>query len=350
MSARLSRRWPAALAAAAALLLASCAGSPTGNDTSAAPDADGPTTTAAGAGFPVTIASSLGDAVIDAKPERIVTLGWGADDIAIQLGTVPVGVEEDTWSGDADGLRPWFRAVVEEKGAALPEPIQMYPELDVDAIVALEPDLVIAPQSGLDQAMFDQLSAIVPVVAHPGEAWGTSVEDQVRLAAQALGETERGERLLLEREAALEQVRTDHPEIVGKTFAYVYAGEPGSLYVYPPNDSRVALLTSLGLELAPAVEALEAPAGEVVASLGRENVDILDDVDVLFTWFNSEEEQEATESQDLFQRIPAFERGSYAPMLDRQLGMAVSVATPLSIPWALDKYLPQIVDAVSKVS
>ncbi len=348
MSVRPARRWTAALAAASALLLASCAGAPAGEDTSVAPEPS--PTTASAADFPLTITSALGDAVIDAKPERVVTLGWGADDIALQLGTVPVGVEADTWAGDADGLRPWFREVVEEKGAALPAAVQMYPELDVDAIVALEPDLVLAPQSGLDQAMFDQLSALVPVVAHPGEAWGTSVEDQVRLAAQALGVPERGEELLAEREAALEKARTDHPEIVGKTFAYVYAGEPGSLYVYPPNDSRVALLSSLGLELDPAVEALEAPAGEFVASIGLENVDVLDDVDVLFTWFNSTEEQEATEGQDLFQRIPAFERGSYAPMLDRQLGMAVSVATPLSIPWALDQYLPQIVDAVSKVS
>jgi len=344
MSLRIVRRW-AALSALAALALGAC---------SAAPEEPTPTAGSSEAGgsdvFPVTISHALGEAVIESRPERVVTLGWGADDIVLQLGTVPVGVEEDTWAGDEDKLRPWFRDLLEEQGAALPETIQMYPELDVDAIVALEPDVVIAPQSGLDQAMYDQLSAFVPVVAHPGEAWGTAVEDQVRLAAQALGVPEKGEELVAAREAALEQARTEHPEIVGTTFAYIYAGEPGSLYVYPPNDSRVALLTSLGLEVEPKVAALEAPEGEFVASIGLENVDVLDDVDVLFTWFNSEEEQQATESQDLFQRIPAFQRGSYAPMLDRQLGMAVAVATPLSIPWALEKYLPQIVDAVAKVS
>src|SRR5690606_22988775 len=107
-------------------------------------------------------------------------------------------VEEDTWAGDADGLRPWFRAAVEEQGAEIPQAITMYPELDVDAIVALEPDLVLAPQSGLDQTVFDQLSAFVPVVAYPGAAWGTSIEDQVRTAAKALGEVEKGEELLVE--------------------------------------------------------------------------------------------------------------------------------------------------------
>lgn len=351
MSVRPARRWAAALAGAAALLLASCAGTPAGEDTSAAPDLSGPPTTASEAAFPVTVTSSFGDAVIEAKPERVVTLGWGADDIAVSLGTVPVGVEADTWAGDADGLRPWFRAAVEEQGADLPTAIAMYPELDVDAIVALEPDVIIAPQSAIDQAMFDQLSAFAPVVAAPGAPWATSVEDQVRVAAEALGVPERGEEILTERQAALDQVKADHPEFAETTFAYVYlGGEAGTLSVYMPGDTRVALLTAFGLQLDPAVADLEADPGTFVANLGLENADLLDDVDVLFTWFNDEAEQEAVESQELFARIPAFQSGAYVPMLDRGLGMAVSVATPLSIPWAIDEYLPVITEAVAQAS
>src|SRR5690606_17835008 len=159
---------------AAATLLSACAGSPEAapDSTPAADTADTADDTAEA--FPVTIESSLGEAVIDAKPERVVTLGWGAADIALSLGTVPVGIEEDTWGGDEDGYQPWFRAAVEDQGADLPQTIAMYPELDVDAIVALEPDLVLAPQSGLDQAVFDQLSAFVPVVAAPGDPWQTT--------------------------------------------------------------------------------------------------------------------------------------------------------------------------------
>jgi iron complex transport system substrate-binding protein len=37
-------------------------------------------------------------------------------------------------------------------------------------------------------------------------------------------------------------------------------------------------------------------------------------------------------------------------MLDRQLGMAVTVATPLSVPYALDAYVPQIEEVVAKVA
>lgn len=355
MSARPTRRGAALVVGllAVATALSACSGGADAQ-TPAEPDAPEQATEAeqaTDAAFPVTITSALGDAVIESKPERVVTLGWGAEDIALSLGTVPVGVEIDTWGGDADGYQPWFREAVEAQGAELPQTITMYPELDVDAVVALEPDLVLAPQSGLDQAVFDQLSALVPVVAYPGDPWQTPIEDQITIAAQALGVPDQAEALIAERAdaitAAADQVAGD---LSGTTFAYVYAGsEPGALAVYLPGDPRVELLRGLGLELDPAVADLEATPGTFTATVGLENVDLLDDVDMLFTWFGDTAEQEATEAQPLFAQIPALVSGAYVPMIDAQLGMAVSVATPLSIPWALDAYLPLITDAAAQV-
>jgi iron complex transport system substrate-binding protein len=334
-----------ATATAVALTLAACGGTSddAAGDGSVEPSSDGQ--------FPVSIESTLGTAEIAAKPERVVTLGWGAADIAFSLGTTPVGIESDTWGGDEDGYQPWFRQAVEAAGDELPTTIAMYPELDIDAVVALEPDLVLAPQSGLDQATYDQLSALVPVVAYPGEPWQTSLEDQVTIAAEALGVPEKAQPLLDERQAAIEKAATDNPELAGKTFAYVYGGDqPGALSVYLPGDTRVELLTGLGLELAPSVSALTSSPGTFTATLGLENADQLNDADLLFTWFNSAEEQASTEAQPLWAQIPAFASGAYVPMLDPKLGMAVSVATPLSVPWALDEYLPLITAGAAKIA
>ncbi len=342
---RIVRRTAAvACAAALVLTLAACGGS--SDDTSAEPSGSA----AGDDAFPVSIDSALGTAEIPAKPERVVALGWGAADIAFSLGTTPVGIEEDTWGGDEDGYQPWFRQAVEAAGDELPQTIAMYPELDVDAVVALEPDLVLAPQSGLDQAVYDQLSAFVPVVAYPGQPWQTSIEDQVSIAAEALGVPEKADPLLAERQAAIDTAAQEHPELSGLTFAYVYGGDqPGALSVYLPGDPRVELLTGLGLELAPSVSSLTSSPGTFVATLGLENADQLNDAQLLFTWFNSAEEQATTEAQPLWAQIPAFASGAYVPMLDPQLGMAVSVATPLSVPWALDAYLPLITAGAAKV-
>jgi iron complex transport system substrate-binding protein len=332
-----------ATATAVALTMTACGGS--ADEPSATPSATGDSA------FPVSIDSALGTAEITAKPERVVTLGWGAADIAFSLGTTPVGIESDTWGGDADGYQPWFRDAVEKAGDTLPTTIAMYPELDIDAVVALNPDLVLAPQSGLDQATYDQLSAFVPVVAYPGEAWQTSLEDQVHIAADALGVPEKAQPLLDERQAAIEAAANAHPELSGVSFAYVYGGDqPGALSVYLPGDPRVELLTELGMNLAPSVSSLTASPGTFVATLGLENADQLDDAQMLFTWFNDADEQAATEAQPLWAQIPAFASGAYVPMLDPQLGMAVTVATPLSVPWALDKYLPLITAGVEHVT
>ncbi|WP_456844585.1 ABC transporter substrate-binding protein [Cellulomonas sp. P5_C6] len=331
-----------ATATAVALTLTACGG---------ASDDAGAEPSATDAAFPVSIDSALGTAEITAKPERVVTLGWGAADIAFSLGTTPVGIESDTWGGDADGYEPWFREAVEKAGDELPTTIAMYPELDVDAVVALNPDLVLAPQSGLDQATFDQLSAFVPVVAYPGDAWQTSIEDQVTIAAKALGVPDKAQPLLDERQAAIDAAAAAHPELAGTTFAYVYGGDqPGALSVYLPGDPRVELLTGLGMTLAPSVASLTASPGTFVATLGLENADQLDDAQMLFTWFNDADEQASTEAQPLWAQIPAFASGAYVPMLDPQLGMAVTVATPLSVPWALDAYLPLITAGAANVA
>ena len=346
--ARARRTLVAATTAALALTLAAC-GSSDDTDTDASPSGSAGASETADA-FPVTITGALGETVIEEAPERVVTLGWGASDIALALGVVPVGVEVDDWAGDDEGYQPWFREAVEAEGAELPETITMYPELDVEAIVALEPDLILAPQSGIDQATFDQLSEFTDVVAYPEGPWITPIDEQITITATALGKSEEQAQELIDGiDTTLAEAGAEHPEFAGKTVAYVAAQELGTLEAYVPGDPRIDTLLGLGFTLAPSVADLEAPTGQFVAPFGLENSDKLSDVDVLFTWFNDTDEQAATEAQPLFASIPAFASGAYVPMVDRQLGMAVTVGTPLSVPWAIDRYVPMIAEAVAKV-
>lgn len=343
-SARLRRTLVAVTTATAVLALAACGSDDSSEETT------GAATPAAEAGaFPVTISGALGETTIEEAPERVVTLGWGASDIALSLDVVPVGIETDAWAGDEDGYQPWFRDAVEAKGAELPTTIQMYPELDVEAVIALEPDLILAPQSGLDQATFDQLSEFTNVVAYPEGPWVTPLDEQVQIAATALGVPDAAQPLLDGIDTTLADAAAEHPEFAGKTVAYVASQDLGTLAAYVPGDPRVDMLTGLGFELAPSVAGLTAPEGLFTADIGLENSDMLSDVDVLFTWFNDETERAATEAQPLFASIPAFASGAYVPMVDRQLGMAVSISTPLSVPWAIDTYVPMITEAVAKV-
>jgi iron complex transport system substrate-binding protein len=330
-----------AAATAGALLLAGCS-------TGQAADSAGSAAAADGA-FPVTITSALGDAVIPSAPQRIVTIGWGSADTVVALGSTPVGVEAATWGGDEDQYFPWVRDAIEERGDALPKTFNVYPEVDVEAVLALEPDLILAPHSGLSAADFDTLSAVAPTVAYPDEAWRTSWDDQIGIIGKALGKSDEAAALVTGIEAELADAAAAHPEFDGLTFAYVYTAEPGQLALYQAGDPRIDLISRLGMTLDPAVAAVPISAGTFTSTVGLERADLLADTDVVFTWFNDKANQATIEAQPLFAQIPAVARGSYVPSVDNQLGMASSMITPLSVPWALDEYLPMIKAAVAKV-
>ncbi|SEC03967.1 iron complex transport system substrate-binding protein [Paramicrobacterium humi] len=336
------KRTMAALAAlaATALMLSGC---------SAASDAPESTPTSDGA-FPVTIKSALGTATIPEAPKRVVSIGWSTPDIAVSLGVTPVAIEADTWAGDKDGLLPWLRDAIEKSGDPLPQTFSVYPEIDMDAIVKANPDLILAPQSGLTQDQYDVLSKLAPTVAYPKAAWQTSWTEQIQIVGKALGKPDKAQGLIDGINGQLADAAAEHPEFEGLSFAYVYTGKPGALDVYMPGDPRVDVLTELGFTEAPAVADLKPSAGTFTSTIGMENADLLDDVDVLFTWYNSEEEKDAVAAQELWKQIPAVKRGSVVEFIsDRQLGMATSAITPLSVPWALNKYLPLIEEGVSHV-
>ena len=138
---------------AAALVVAGCGSSE-------------PTTESADSDFEtVTIEHALGTAVITAEPERIVTLGQGSAETAIALGTVPVGIEAYEWGSDETGYLPWIHDAITDRGAQLPVQFTGSSEIDIEAVAKLDPDLILAPWSGVTQQQYDALSALAPTVA-----------------------------------------------------------------------------------------------------------------------------------------------------------------------------------------
>ena len=341
MSTRLLRALALVVATAATLALAACTpGTP-------ARTADAGVSPAA---FPVSVTSALGTAEIPAAPKRIVTIGWGSADTAVALGTTPVGVEVDAWAGDADGYQAWTRAAIEEKGDALPQTFTVYPEVDVAAIVELAPDLILAPQSGLSQADFDVLNALAPTVAFPRTAWRTPWDEQISIIGMALGKSAEAARLVVGLRDTMAKTKAENPEFAGKSFAYISGGEPGTLGIYQAGDPRVDLISAIGLSEVPSIATMPVTPGTFSTSIGLERTDVLDDVDVLFTWFNDTASQATTEAQPLYARVPAVQRGSYIASVDRPLVLATSMITPYSVPWAIGVFVPEIKRAIAEVA
>lgn len=329
------------LLVAGALALTGCAGS--GSDASADDGAR------SGDWETVTIEHALGEAVITEQPERIVTLGQGSTETAIALGTVPVGIEEYPWGSDDSGYLPWIYEELTAQDAELPVQFTGSTELDIEAIVDLEPDLILAPWSGVTQDQYDILTDIAPTVAYAEEPWVITWQEQIEVIGEAMGQPEEAQQLIADIDGQLADATRE--EYADLTFSYIYNTGPGTLGVFFEGEQRVAMVRALGLTVDPVVEELREfeVEGTDSASIGLENADKLAGSDLIFTFYSDEDNRAEIEAQPLYQQIPAVTRGSVVAPTDQPFVTGSSIINPLTVPWALERFVPLIDEAVVKL-
>ena len=338
---RLARGVIALAAAGAMLAMAGCA-----------PSADeGKDSPSGGDGFPVTISSALGDAVIPEKPERVATWGWSTQDAVLALGVVPVAMPAYQYGG-VDGVLPWDAEAIDGLDGKTPTLLTGTEtgELDVEEFVAARPDVILAPYSGLTQEEFDALSQVAPVVAYPDKPWATSWQDQAEIVGTALGLKDEAKKLVKQADARVATLAAENPVLKGKTFAYGATNEAEVFNIYRETDPRVQLLSELGMKVAPSVAKLDAKpdAGSYFYGIGFENLSKLDS-DILVAYFGSQDEADAFTADPLVAAMPQVAEGRFAPIIGESFVMASSAPTVLSIPWMLDRYVPQLADVAASV-
>ena len=326
----------------AALLTAAVALSACGDS-----ETEGGSEGSGGGAFPVTIESSLGDAKIEEKPEKVVTLGQGSTETSIALGTTPVGMEEYEWAADDTGYLPWVHEAVEEKGEELPEFVGSGEKLDMEKIVELEPDVILAPWSGITQEQFDSLDEIAPTVGYPDKAWSVDWDQQIEIIGEALGEEEKARGLIDDIEKQLAAEAKKHPEYKEHTFSYIYS-TPDTLGVFLPEEQRAAMVRKLGLQIDPAVEDMKETEGTDSAVIGYENADKLEDSDLIFTFYSDEKAKKQAMDNELYAQIPAIEKGAVVASTDNAFVTASSMINPLTVPYTLERYGPMIDKAITR--
>ncbi|MFT4051659.1 MAG: iron-siderophore ABC transporter substrate-binding protein [Microbacterium sp.] len=335
-------RTAAALTAAAALLLTGCASgtSETTETTSEASDT-----------FPVTITHALGETTIEEKPERVATIGWSNQDVALALGVLPVGMDTQVWNwtGDAElGVYEWTQDAIDALGGDEPVLFSTTDGTDFEAIADTDPDVILAAQSGISEEDYATLSEIAPVVAYPEVAWFTSWRDTITINAEGLGLSAEGDELVADLEAQIAEATAD-ADFAGTTAAFfsIDASDLSTVYIYSAGDARTAFLGDLGFDL-PEAATDAASEGEFYAEFSSENADALSDVDVIVTYGDGDV-LEALQADALWSTLPAVQNGA---VVEVGMGDALSAGvspTALSIPWVLDQYVPLLSDAVAKV-
>lgn len=172
---------------AAALLLGAC-----GTTENPSP---GTGTSAPGTG-PVSVVDSRGKTIsLPAPASKVVVLEWGEVEMLVTLGVQPVGV------ADAKGYATWVSAA--KLGPDVKD-VGTRGEPSVDAVVALQPDLVI--MESWNPALVDQIEKYVPVLVAKGSDASRNLErmrEDFTMIATAVGKTDAAQQVLGEFDAAV---------------------------------------------------------------------------------------------------------------------------------------------------
>ncbi|MEV6267799.1 iron-siderophore ABC transporter substrate-binding protein [Kribbella sp. NPDC051936] len=297
---------------------------------------------AAQSGFPVTLKNTFGETTITTKPERIVTLGWNAQDVVYALGETPVGMPKVTYGPTPEGVTAWDAGKFDKSKTTLLDTGDKYP---FEQIAALKPDVILAPYEGFDEATYKTLSGIAPTVAYPGAPWQTTWQDQTLLVGEALGRKADAEKLITGIQDKIKQVAAEHPEFKDKTITVGSFGPEN--YIYMPGDPRVQILNEMGFKNAPGVEALEKTNTKKEFSLTVSKEKVADvDADVLIAYVDGIGTQKFL-ADPVYSSLDAVKTGGAYPLQDQQVISGMSAVSVLSVPWVLDKVLPGLSKAAS---
>lgn len=277
--------------------------------------------------FPVTIEHMFGETVVPEPPERVVTLGFNGQDFTLALGVVPVGIREYL-AYDYES-RPWAQDLLPEESI----PTVGGEEIDIEGVAALDPDVIVAIYSFIDEDLYALLSDIAPTVAQPGEyeVGGTPWQEQLRMTGRALGREDRAGATVEEVEALFAEAREAHPEFEGRTVAVAFWFE-GEFFILEPQDLRARFFQDLGFAMPETTGAISAEQlslldQDVLVVVGARPADLADN--------------EVFKNLDVVQQGRTVHLGQFSD----DFGGALGFGSPLSLPYALEVAVPRLADA-----
>ncbi|WP_188037327.1 iron-siderophore ABC transporter substrate-binding protein [Actinotalea sp. JY-7885] len=153
---------------------------------------------AVAAAEPITVMDERGEVTLDAPAQRVVSLEWGLTENLLSLGVEPIG------AADPAGYNTW--ATVVPLDEATPD-VGFRGEPSLDAIAALEPDLVVTT-TDLPENVVAQIEESFPVIALRGSDASDPLghlRETVTVLGEVTGTSDEAQELLAEFDTAVEE-------------------------------------------------------------------------------------------------------------------------------------------------
>ncbi len=289
-----------------------------------------------------TVTHVFGDTQIEGAPERVASVGFREHDALLALGVKPVMVHQ-WYSEYSSGVAPWAEPYLEgDKPTVIPATAEGLP---FEEIAAEEPDLIVGLDAGLDEKTYNRLTEVAPTIANPAGAapYAVPYAEETRMIGEAVGKADEADQLVKDTDQAFADAQKAHPEFEDKTAAVGCPLDNGGFALYPTTDPRGEFLTKLGLTAPKEID--ETAKGDYYAEISAENLSMMNDYDLLLIIDDCGNPTADLDEHPTFKSLDVAQRGDYvypAPAAD-----ALSHNTVLSVPYALDKLIPEIEKVLS---
>lgn len=264
-----------------------------------------------------TVVHELGTSEVPVDPQRIVVVDRrGTLAFAFELGFEPVGALDATWFFD----QPFHPLITERAEAAGVVPIESADGINVEQVVALDPDLIIGMVVDIGDAA-EQLEGIAPTIGLDWD-WSSPVNN-VLVIGEALGRPEEAQALADEYNDALAAAAAETPS-PGTVSIVMFLGAD-NVRIHREAYVFGQIVTALGGEVVPDEETLpfEAADNDEVNFVSLEEIGLASG-DRLLALVNvdswSDEAYRDLSAQPIVQTLPAFQSGQVLE-IDPQLAI-----------------------------
>lgn len=244
-----------------------------------------------------TVTDATGAAVeVPADPQRVVTLHYAATQAMLDLGAIPVGM----------GNVPEPVVPVDQWAKIKDIPQIKTTEPDIEAIAALEPDLILL-HNAAEEDVAAQLAKIAPVYKFTLRGGKRAEWDsRVKEVADALNRSEALTALQSDFGARLQEIATKYADTIrGKTVGAIASFEENNIYVWGAQNMPGTLLIPLGFQWSQQSDAAVAKEKEPEATISNERIgQVYGDVDVLF--FDTDTRAQPSALMQAVQQTPLY--------------------------------------------
>lgn len=234
-----------------------------------------------GAGETRVLPSFYGDVEVPVAPQRVVAVSYDTPWQLQAVGVRPVAVQDyGKWVTEFSADQQEFVEGVATVGA--------YGDLNLEAVAAARPDLIVGDGYEIDEPTYELLSAIAPTFIAGSDIRGDwkSISSQI---ADAAGAGDAVGKLRDEYDSTLARLRAQYADELARNWAHFSLGDnPSDFSVqYPTGTTGALLFTELGATLAPSVPEGSPESG--YESISTEKIaDVLGGADVLVHFLNAD--------------------------------------------------------------